>query len=676
MTDVNNTPDSPDEESDNSSLGKIALILFLTGILLFLSWLGIKAWRVYQTSTSLLSRQAEFEQLTAGGWQEMDAGDAEAAVLGLRSDVAALQEELGFLMPLLPYLAPLPRIGGLAAASPHLMAMADAGTEGAAYAIRGMKPGLNRLQSEGEDASLLPVMLETVDGARPELAKTALALDRVAAARAQITDIETLPWRVRTLLEKGDEWLSIGQEFARVSVVLPELMGLNGPRRYLIVAQNEDELRPTGGFISGAGYLEVEDGEIVSLDFGDANLVDAWEQSGGTGGTLAKPYGVPPQPLQDFMLLELFLFRDSNYWPDFPISGQKGMDFYAYGRDVPPLDGAIGINQQFLQLLLNGVGPVTIAETGEVVNSNNVIRSLQESWTLEGGVSERKAFLGPFAAAIQQRIDEGSADIDPLYLAHQLSQSLDQKDLQIYVRDQAAATVLAANNWDGRLTPLESGDTLMIVDTNVGYNKANFAVDRAASYDVRLADEGDSEALLEVTHIHRGEASDEACWQGSLEEYREGASYLALTDKCYWNYLRVYVPEGSQLESGPQHLIPGQTWFGGYDWQPATESLAELPGYTTFASWLLLPRGEEIVSEFRYSLPDSIVQRDEDGLTTYTLRLRKQAGARPHHVQVSVTLPPGKSVVSTSPEATAVENNTYIFAMELDSDQEISLAYR
>lgn len=676
MTDVTNTPDSPEKTSKKSSLGKIALLLFLTGILLLLSWLGLKAWRLYQTSSSLLSRQAELKQLAAGGWEEIDADAAEAAVLGLRGDIVTLQAETGFLMPFLPYLAPLPEIGALAVAAPHLLEMADAGSEGAAYAIRGMKPGFNALQSETEEAALLPVMLETVDGARPELAKAALSLNRVAEAREQITDIDALPWRVRTLLNKGDEWLTIGQEFTRVSVVLPELMGLNGPRRYLILAQNEDELRPTGGFISGAGYLEVEDGEIVSLDFGDANLVDAWEQSGATGGTLAKPYDVPPQPLQDFMLLELFLFRDSNFWPDFPVSGQKGMDFYAYGRDVPPLDGAIGINQQFLQLLLNGVGPVTIAETGEVVSSKNVVTSLQESWTLEGGVSERKAFLGPFAAAIQQRIDEGSADIDPLYLAHQLSQALDQKDLQVYVRDQAAASVLAANNWDGRLSPPESGDALMIADTNVGYNKANFAVDRAASYDVRLVDEGDSQAHLEITHIHRGEASDDPCWQGSLEEYRAGAAYLALTDKCYWNYLRVYVPEGSQLESGPQHLIPGQTWFGGYDWQPATESLAELPGYTTFASWLLLPRGEEIVSEYQYSLPDSIVQHSGDGLATYTLRLRKQAGARPHHFQVAITPPPGKDVVSTSPDAAAVEGDTYFFSVELDGDQDISLTYR
>ena len=96
--------------------------------------------------------------------------------------------------------------------------------------------------------------------------------------------------------------------------------------------------------------MEIENGEIVGLNFLDANVVDAWEDSGNIGGSLVKPYDVPPQPLQDFMLLDLFLFRDANFWPDFAVSGQKAMDFYAYGRDVPTLDGVIGINQHSLQL--------------------------------------------------------------------------------------------------------------------------------------------------------------------------------------------------------------------------------------------------------------------------------------------------------------------------------------
>lgn len=675
-TDVLEAPSgAPEKESNNRKLGRIALFLLLGGILLILIWLSWKGWRLYQTSTSLLNRQAEIEALTNAGWRESDPDAVEELVLGLHADVAALNQDIGFLVPVLPYLSPLPQIGPLAAAAPHLLEMADAGTEAAAYGVRALKPAMEQLQT-GEPADpALPIILAAAADGRPDLAKASLALDRVADARQQITDLEGLPWRVKTLIEKGDEWLSIGRNFSRAALVLPEMAGFNGPRRYLVLAQNEDELRPTGGFITGAGYLEVEDGQIVSLDFDDANIVDAWDVPGMVGGSLVKPYDAPPAPIQEFMLLDLFLFRDANFWPDFAISGRKAMDLYAYGRDVDPLDGAIGINQQFLKLLLNGLGSVTLPDTGEVINSQNIVSSLQDAWTLEDGVTERKAFMGPFAVAIQNRIQAGFSDVDPLYLANQLNQSLDQKDLQIYTRNPETAKILAANNWDGRLRPSQNGDVLMIVDTNVGYNKANFLVDRAATYDVHLAASGGSEATLNVTHLHRGEPGDEECWQGVYNEYVAQADYKALTEKCYWNYLRIYTPEGSELLEGPQHMIPGETWFGGYDLERETEVLSEIPGFTTFASWMLLPQGEEINSSFRYNLPQSIIQ-EEGARSEYRLEILKQAGARPHHVQVSVTVPPGKTVIDTFPVPTAVDNDTYIFALELDRDQIISLTYQ
>jgi hypothetical protein len=675
-TDVLDAPDGvPENEKNKRRASQIALLFFLIGIILLLSWLGWKAWRLYQTTNTLLAHQAAIEELTNAGWREMDPQAAEALVMGIRDDVVSLEQDIGFLMPILPYLAPLPKIGPLAAAGPPLLEMADAGTEAAAYGFRALKPALEELQAADGDGPVLPIFLAAISEGRPDLAKASLALDRLAEARGQITDIELLPWRLRTILEKGDEWLPIGQKFSRLTLVLPEMAGFNGPRRYLILAQNEDELRPTGGFISGAGYLELEDGKIIDLEFSDANIVDAWDSPGMVGGSLVKPYDTPPEPLQEFMLLDLFLFRDANFWPDFAISGQKAMDLYAYGRDFPPLDGAIGIDQQFLQRLLNGLGPVTLPDTGELVTSQNIISSLQEAWTLQDGVTERKAFMGPFALAIQNRIQAGLSDSDPLYLVHQLNLSLDQKDLQIYSQDPETAAILAENNWDGRLRETDNSDVLMIVDTSMGYNKANFLVDRSATYDVRLSADGDNEALLEVTYSHRGETSDEPCWQGVFDEYVAQASYRALTEKCYWNYLRIYTPEGSVLLEGPQHIIPGETWFGGYDIQRETETLLEIPGFTTFASWMLLPRGEEISSQFRYILPGAIIQ--ENGETSeYNLKIFKQAGTHPQYMQVSVTIPAGKTASDTSPIPTAVEGDTYYFALDLDSDQTISLTYQ
>ncbi|MGC8000595.1 DUF4012 domain-containing protein, partial [Salmonella enterica] len=86
----------------------------------------------------------------------------------------------------------------------------------------------------------------------------------------------------------ADKWLPQAESGLRFSPIAPEMMGLSELRRYLVVAQNDDELRATGGFISGAGVIAVENGRIASFDFKDAYQVDDWRN---------KPYDIPPEPL-------------------------------------------------------------------------------------------------------------------------------------------------------------------------------------------------------------------------------------------------------------------------------------------------------------------------------------------------------------------------------------------
>lgn len=675
MTKVPTASDEHYASTGSRSGSWLIWLLLLTGVLLFLSWLGWKAWRSYDATSSLLAREDQARALLSNGPQELDAAETEALLLGVRQDVVTLQQEVGFVLPLLPLLRDIEGVGPLAAAAPALLDLADAGSEAAAYGFRALAPALAQYQSGAGGELDLPALLAALQAGRPDLARTALALERVAAARAQIPADAALPAQVSDLLAQVDAWLPLAQQGLRTALVLPELAGADGPRRYLILAQNEDELRPSGGFISGAGLLQVEDGRITALNFQDANKIDAWAVDGGSTGMLTKAYADAPTPLQEFMLLDLFLFRDANYWPDFRASGQKAMDLYAYGRDVPPLDGAIAIDQAFLKLLLQGTGPVKLGDSGEVISSENIDQALQEAWTLQDGASERKAFLGPFAAAILGTLLGGLGDLDLPVMAEALQQGLNEKHLQIYVRDPVAAAMLAANGWDGRVEPPLDHDALLVVDMNVGYNKANVFIERDVSYGVALDPQGGGMADLAVTHRHTGADTGEACWQGTLDEYLARADYAALTNKCYWNYMRVYTPQDSALISGPQHLIPGETWFGGTDWSPETETLDELPGFTTFASWMLVPRGADVRSEFQYTLPPTVTRSTENG-RAYALRLIKQAGVDPYPVQVEVTLPAGASFVSASPTPTAREGSTFFFSLELAGDETIELVYK
>lgn len=673
-------PAKPEEATEaaaadrvNHRAGRLLRLGLLLGLLVLLAWAGLKAWRVTGAARSLLGVQAEAEVLLAGGLAGLDADAAEALVLGARADIVTLHDELGFLRPVAPHLGWVPRLGPLLVAAPHLLDMADAGSEAGALVVGGLKPLLPLVQSPAFGMAQLGEALPLIAGAAPQLEAAGPALDRYTAARAALAatvDEEGLPWRVRQLLQLSDEWLPAGRAGLRLLPHAPALLGMDGPRRYLIMAQNEDEIRPTGGFLTGAGVLVIENGQIAGLQFGDTYWINDWAD---------KPYDFPPQPYYDYMGLEMLLFRDANYWPDFPTSAQKAMDLYAYGQSTPPFDGAIAIDQEFLRLLVDATGPIPVPGTDQTLNAGNLLQTLRQARDIQEGqkvwewLSDRKAFLGGFAAAIMTKLETDFSSVDPVRLARNMTAAIDARHLTIYMRDPDLAEALAANGWDGRLPQSPPGDFLMAVDTNMGYNKVNLYVERALDYAVTLG--AQPEAALSVYYRHTGPDNGEPCRQGATEEFEQASAYLALADKCYWNFLRVYAPGGSELLDSSRHVVPGETLFSGRTWDGAAQTMREQPGLTTFANFLLVPRASETTAGFRYRLPAAVVEPAGDG-ALYRLTIFKQPGLRPEPLRLTVTLPDGAALLSATPAPSTIDGNHLTFETTLETNLTFSVRYR
>ena len=674
-------PSAPNGQRDESkgheqqlvTARRIPGILILAGLLLILVWLGLKSWRVYQAATSLLAVETEARALLEDGAANVDPDAAESLVLGAREDIVTLRDELGFLGPVAPYFGWLPEVGPLILAGPHLLAMADAGSEAAALAVPSLTPAIKIIQRDDFGLDQAGELLPVIADARANLVSAGVALERYEIARMGLdaaVSPDYLPQRVQGLLAVSDQWLPLAKDGLRIAPHLPALLGQDGARSYLILAQNEDELRPTGGFLTGVGVLVVENGQIVELEFRDAYKVDNWA---------AKPYSFPPQPLYDFMRLELFVFRDSNFWPDFPVSAQKAMDLFAYGLDTPPLDGAIAIDQEFLRLLVEATGPVPVPGTDQVINANNLIQGLRDARDIHEGqnvwewIQNRKAFLDGFAAAVLAKFETDFSSVKPVKLAQNLASAAESRHLSIYVRDPDLADALAANGWDGSLPAAPPGDFWMAVDTNMGYNKVNVLVERSLDYQVTLGTR--PEATLSIDYIHTGPPSEEPCYQGVEEEFDEAADYLALADQCYWNYLRVYAPQGSVLSDSSRHVVPGETLFSGITWDSSGQETDELPWLSTFSNFLLLPRGGSTSAYFTYELPADVQQAAGED-TIYNLAIHKQPGTRAEPLKVTVNLPEGASVLDISPSSVTVDGNRLIFDIMMDSDIYISIRYR
>ncbi|MCB0036498.1 MAG: DUF4012 domain-containing protein, partial [Anaerolineales bacterium] len=369
----------------------------------------------------------------------------------------------------------------------------------------------------------LPALIQVLDDAQPYIAQAADSFDELVEIRHTLGDTSQFPETAQQLLALMDEQTPFAQDGLQIAQVLPAIMGQEGTRTYLIVAQNEDEIRPTGGFISGVGTLVVEQGNLVSLDFTDAYQVD------NTGNLAA--YNWPPQPLYEFMQSEYFLFRDSNFWPNFPTSAQSMIALYELGQNKQ-VDGVIAIDQHFLELLVVALEPVQIPELEMTLTSANIRENLQTAWETGSEdalwVTSRKAFMGPMANAILQKVLQDPASINPLLLARALQTGIDGRHIQLYMVDPQIQKTLTAVGWDGRLAPLPNQDNLLIVDSNLGFNKVNAIIEKSITYHVQLALNTPSQADLLINY-HNPSLGTTDCADIVIEyDFEQGLPYEEL----------------------------------------------------------------------------------------------------------------------------------------------------
>lgn len=214
----------------------------------------------------------------------------------------------------------------------------------------------------------------------------------------------------------------------------------------------------------------------------------------------------------------------------------------------------------------------------------------------------------------------------------------------------------------------------MVVDSNVGYNKVNPLIEGVIDYSVSLEDPGAPIAALSLEYFHRGEQDGAPCAQGVDEVYR-GGSYDELISGCYWNYLRVYAPAGSELMDAGRHSAPETAFYNASGWDRPAETIFEHPAFTTFSNFLLIPEGESLTTFFTYQLPAGVTVTDDD-LSVYRLKVAKQAGAPDKALTIQVTLPTDAVFVSATPLPASITEDSVTFNADLDRDLQFSVIYR
>jgi hypothetical protein len=564
----------------------------------------------------------------------------------------------------------LPIRTSVAAAAPMIAAGRDISIAG------------SEIASGAAQAVLASDPVDQVEAIRGRLTTAIPHLERAEAALAAV-DSAALPAPYRqpmaTTREKMPELIGGLKRAASAASLLEDLMGADGAKRYLVIFQNNAELRPTGGFIGSFALLDVDRGRIKSLEMPKGGSYDL------QGSQRAKL--VSPRPLH--LINPNWEFQDANWYPDFPTSAEKLAWFYEKSGG-PTVDGVIAVTARAMEDLLEITGPVEMEEYGKTIDSRNFWFETQKQVEIEYDKSSNqpKKFLADLAPKMIDKIMAADKDA-AIGLLGAADASLAGKEVIIWAKDGEAQDKVLALGWAGDIKPTD-GDYLTVVHTNIAGQKTDSVMDESISQTVKVLPDASATATLTIKRTHNGQ---------------KGALFNGVRNV---DWLRVYVPEGSSLVEARGFDTPDPKLFKIPDSDrvlddrlAAEESTVEVDrrsqartysesGKTVFAGWVQTDPGETSSVTLVYKLPPDAIDFKEasDGASpmlalidrgarssslSYSLLVQKQPGAKPPSFSLTVDLPRGWRPSWQSKAMAADDNGRWTSSWDLDRDAAFGL---
>lgn len=326
----------------------------------------------------------------------------------------------------------------------------------------------------------------------------------------------------------------------------PYLLGIDRERTYLVLFQNDKELRPTGGFMTGYSIMKVNKGSFSPVSSSDIYNLDA----------KYKPTTVAPDPIVKYLkgpyvLSNKLRLRDMNWSPDFAES-MKLFIQEAKTVGITGIDGIISVDTQVLVYLLDAIGKIGVPGFGNFSTENdprcncpNVIYELEDFADIEGPVvwdpagtgkiiyapanyDNRKKIIGPLMNSIlANAMGQPKDKLPKLFEAG--FKSLIEKHVLLYLFDSKSQDAVSSFGIAGTIKST-SGDYLHVNDASLGGRKSNLYVTNEISQEYTTSKDGYVEKTLTLTYKNPMKQDG---WLNSV-----------LPD-----WVRIYVPKGSTLIS-------------------------------------------------------------------------------------------------------------------------------
>lgn len=350
--------------------------------------------------------------------------------------------------------------------------------------------------------------------------------------------------------------------------VLPQILGYPNNKKYLVIFQNDGELRATGGFMTAWAILKVESGKIKSEKSDDIYSLDK----------KFKSRLKPPEPIKKYLfstdlntgIVPYYYLRDMNFSPDFKVSMDTFKENYDKLADEQKVDGIIAMDTAVLTNLVTILGPIEVNDYGKFTvepdkrchNIPNIICDLEyiidQPLPTQGG-NRKQTILGPMLQQILLKAMGSPKQIWPNLFSTSLK-LLKEKHILLYFTDPKIQQSAEAFGAAGRIVDTQD-DYLHISDSNFGGAKSDLFTKHEVEQVIEV--DKDGKVTNTLTLIYENPESIDNC---NLER-KEGLCLNSILR----DYVRIYVPKDSKLieNLGSEVAMEtkedlGKTYFDGF----------------------------------------------------------------------------------------------------------------
>jgi hypothetical protein len=528
--------------------GGVLLVLLIIG-----GVLALVGWKTYKDAMLVVSAARDIEVPAQAAYASLKAQNLVEVNQHIQ-EVETKLADLNTSYEKLSWLKAIPVANGYYNDGMHGLNASVAGVDAAKIAVQAVEPYADVLGFAGEGSftggsidNRLKLILATLSKVTPVVDELSAKLDIVGKELAQIDENRypenfrgmAIRQKIATAKELSGGASAALEQAKPVLQQLPAIAGADGKRkRYFILFENNNELRPTGGFMTAFATLFVEDGKVTPERSDDIYQLDKKFKN--------KP-AIPPI-LKKYLSTETqWNLRDMNISPDFKDSMDTFWSYYSKlpGEDTKSIDGIIAIDTTVLEKLVEILGPVEVpgygtfsAENDKRCDCPQIIYALSEIVDRPTPYlrDNRKGIIGPMMQGVLQKAYTAPHQLWPKLFGEAWA-SVESKHVQFYFFNAEAQAAAESIGAAGRVKPTPEGsDYLFVVDSNLGGAKSNLFVEQKAEVEVDLPANGMVKKTLTLTYKNPFPPSN--C---NLE-----AGELCLNGKLT-DWVRVYLPKGAEV---------------------------------------------------------------------------------------------------------------------------------